>query len=200
MPSLWSDSQDSFDMCLSVKTRFLALPRLPVLIFSVSSVPGTLRPLSLHPPHPFLLSYLSLVSGTVELTRSLLSPALSCTCRAVLSPYSLCSSTQVCAYTYVHTPLFNWGWLENSASAIDDGRTNQLIRLYFITLPIYSESPYTYFFLSIPYVSIQSLLYFQGIWHTAQLHDCPVVGLFLLSLCPHPAVREGFRSSGLCNI
>lgn len=133
MPSLWSDSQDSFDMCLSVKTRFLTLPRLPVLIFSVSSVPGTLpplsprsplsplppslpflRPLSLHPPHPSLLSYLSLVSGTVELTRSLLSPALSCTCGAVLSSYSLCSSTQVCAYTYVHTPWFNWGWLENS--------------------------------------------------------------------------------------
>lgn len=119
MPSLWSDSQDSFDMCLSVKTRFLTLPPSPYPHFlsfirswhlhplsPLSPLPPSLPflcPLSIHPPHPSLLSYLSLVSGTIELTRSLLSPTLSYTCRAVLSSHSLCSSTQVVTYTYVHT-------------------------------------------------------------------------------------------------
>lgn len=80
MPSLWSDSQDSFDMCLSVKTSFLTLP-LPTRPHFLSVIPSWhLLPLSLlllsllpYPPCALSPSIASSFPSLLSLPRSWLS-------------------------------------------------------------------------------------------------------------------------------
>lgn len=106
-PSLWSDSQGSFDTCLSVETRFFTplLPTLPfhflcfipfwhllpllscllssVLLLFLLSLPF-LCPFFRH--HLILLSYLCLLPGSFELEHSFFPSTFYCTCRPAHIP------------------------------------------------------------------------------------------------------------------
>lgn len=121
-PSLWCDSQDSFDMCLSVRTRFLTRPpstrphflsfirswhllTLSVFLLSLLSLlpyPSCALSPSITSSFPSLMSPPTswLSNSHVPLSSSL--PCLALV-DLLLSPHGLSRCTLVCARTHAHT-------------------------------------------------------------------------------------------------
>lgn len=159
MPSLWSDSQDSFDTCLSVKTRFLTLllssPHPHFLSFIPSwhllaslSIPVFSSPSFLTLPMPFLplspppsLFFFICPSFLTLLNSHILSLNLSCACRP---PYLPMASAVLHwfahIHTYIHTLGLNLSWLSTQLESSMMGRGSEESCFY---LSIFSPFLYT---------------------------------------------------------